>query len=69
MQLDGLKKLEQQAMATVKADFELARNAEDPRPEDLFTHAFAPTPVTEEKGEREPADRDANDRWILAVRQ
>ncbi len=57
IQLDGLKKLEQQAIARVKADFERARNADDPRPEDLTTHMFAPTPITEEKGERAPADR------------
>ena len=36
----------------VKADFEKAINAPDPTAEDLFTHAFAPTPVTEEKGNR-----------------
>jgi 2-oxoisovalerate dehydrogenase E1 component len=72
VQLDGLRKLEQQAIATVKADFELARNAEDPRPEDLFTHAFAPTPITEEKGEREPADREATvmvDCALFAIRE
>src|SRR6185295_707857 len=28
------------------------------RPEDLFIHDFAPTPVTEEKGEREPKNRE-----------
>ena len=26
--------------------------AEDPRPEDLFSHDFAPSPITEEQGER-----------------
>ena len=36
----------------VKADFEKAQLAEDPRPEDLFTHDFAPTPITEEEGEQ-----------------
>ncbi|MEZ5058762.1 MAG: thiamine pyrophosphate-dependent enzyme [Saprospiraceae bacterium] len=49
-----LKKLESEAMKTVLADFDASRNAEDPKPEDLFTHDFAPTPVTEEKGERSP---------------
>ena len=39
---------------TVKDDFEKALNAEDPSPEDLFTHDFAPTPITKETGEREP---------------
>jgi len=49
-----LQQIENEAAALVAADFEEARNAEDPRPEDLFTHDFAPTPVTEERGEREP---------------
>jgi len=38
----------------VAEDFEKARAAEDPRPEDLFTHDFAPTPVIEESGQRTP---------------
>ena len=53
-----LEELEQQAHAIVRADFELALQAEDPRPEDLFMHDFAPTPVTEEKGERTPAGKE-----------
>ncbi len=53
-----LEKIEQEAEHTVRADFEAARNAEDPRPEDLYTHDFAPTPITQESGEREPAGRD-----------
>jgi 2-oxoisovalerate dehydrogenase E1 component len=32
--------------------------AEDPRPEDLFTHDFAPTPITEETGIRVPPRED-----------
>ncbi len=53
-QLDAI---DQEAEQTVRADFEAARQAEDPRPEDLFTHDFAPTPIVEEIGQREPADR------------
>lgn len=49
-----LQQIEAEAEALVRADFAAARQAEDPRPEDLFTHDFAPTPVTEERGEREP---------------
>ncbi|MEP7265723.1 MAG: thiamine pyrophosphate-dependent enzyme [Bacteroidota bacterium] len=51
--------LEEEAYNTVRADFEKALNAEDPLPEDLFLHDFAPTPVTEEKGERSPAGKEA----------
>ncbi|MBX2929984.1 MAG: tungsten formylmethanofuran dehydrogenase [Saprospiraceae bacterium] len=53
-----LETIEQEAEQTVRADFEAARRAEDPRPEDLYTHDFAPTPITEETGEREPAGRE-----------
>jgi 2-oxoisovalerate dehydrogenase E1 component len=51
-----LKKLEGEARKLVEADYERAKAAEDPRPEDLYTHDFAPTPITEEQGEREPAN-------------
>ncbi len=49
-----LNKLEKQAIEEVKRDFERAKTAEDPKPEDLFTHDFAPTPITEESGTRSP---------------
>lgn len=49
-----LKRIEQEARKTVAEDFEKARNAEDPHPEDLYPHDFAPTPILEETGEREP---------------
>jgi 2-oxoisovalerate dehydrogenase E1 component len=48
--------IENQAKTTVLADFEAAQQAENPRAEDLFTHDFAPTPILEERGEREPAN-------------
>ena len=72
LQLDGLKQIEQKAIARVKADFERARAAEDPTPADLTTHMFAPTPVTEEKGERAPADREPTvmvDSALFAIRE
>ena len=50
-----LAKIEKEARAKVEEDYNRALQAEDPRPEDLFTHDFAPTPITEEKGERTPA--------------
>ncbi len=49
-----LQTAENEALATVLADFAEARNSPDPLPEDLFLHDFAPTPITEEHGEREP---------------
>ncbi|MEO1436077.1 MAG: thiamine pyrophosphate-dependent enzyme [Bacteroidota bacterium] len=54
----AINQIETEARETVQADFELAQQAEDPRPEDLFTHDFAPTEITEERGVREPADRE-----------
>lgn len=52
---DDLVEAERVARMRVRDDFEKAMAAEDPRPADLFTHAFAPTTVTEEFGERSPA--------------
>ncbi len=49
-----IQTIENSAKAKVQADFEKAQLAEDPSPEDLFTHDFAPTPITEEVGERNP---------------
>ncbi len=53
-----ITKLEDDALVKVKADYDKALAAEDPRPEDLFTHDFAPTPITQEKGERNPERQD-----------
>lgn len=51
---ENLQLIENEALATVLADFDEAKNSPDPTPEDLFTHDFAPTEITEERGEREP---------------
>lgn len=51
---EELDKIEAEAIETVKTDFERAKAAEDPRPEDLLEHVWAPTPITEEQGERTP---------------
>lgn len=53
-----IDEIEKQAMAKVQADYDKAVLAEDPKPEDLFTHDFAPTPITEETGERNPQRED-----------
>jgi 2-oxoisovalerate dehydrogenase E1 component len=49
-----LKRIESKAKEKVSADFEKARAAADPTPSDLYTHAFAPTPITTEQGIRQP---------------
>jgi 2-oxoisovalerate dehydrogenase E1 component len=51
---EEIKNIEQNAVAKVQADFDKAQQAEDPLPEDLFTHDFALTPITEEVGDRNP---------------
>jgi 2-oxoisovalerate dehydrogenase E1 component len=53
-----VKKIEDDSIEEVKMDFIHALKAEDPKPEDLFTHDFAPTTVIEEKGVREPEGAD-----------
>ena len=49
-----IKIIEKTILSSVQQDLIKAQNAEDPAPKDLFTHDFAPTPITEEKGERTP---------------
>ncbi|HET6245837.1 MAG: tungsten formylmethanofuran dehydrogenase [Bacteroidetes bacterium] len=53
-----LSSIENAAKEKVNGDYQKALKAEDPRPEDLFDHDFAPTPVTEEKGNRCPAGKE-----------
>lgn len=55
---EEIKGIENSSKNAVESAFELALQAEDPRPEDLFTHDFVPTPITEEVGERSPKEND-----------
>jgi len=55
---EEIESIEILAKKKVQTDFEKALLAEDPKPEDLFTHDFAPTPITEEIGERSPKGND-----------
>jgi 2-oxoisovalerate dehydrogenase E1 component len=64
--------IENKAKEQVAKDYELALAEEDPRPEDLTTHMFAPTSVTQEKGERTPAGKDKTvmvDSALFAIRE
>jgi 2-oxoisovalerate dehydrogenase E1 component len=47
-----LEQIEKEAVASVAADFAKACAAPDPDPATIEKHVFAPTPVTEEKGQR-----------------
>ncbi|MGV8993853.1 MAG: alpha-ketoacid dehydrogenase subunit alpha/beta [Flavobacterium sp.] len=51
---EEIDSIETKAKKTVAEDYLKALAAEDPEPSDLFTNDFAPTPITEEKGERNP---------------
>jgi len=56
----------------VDEEYDKAINAEDPSPESIQDHIFAPTPITEEKGERSPAGKKKTvmvDSALFAVRE
>lgn len=46
--------IEKEVLELVTADFSRAMEAEDPRPDDIYKHDYAPTPVLQESGVREP---------------
>ena len=53
-----LEEIKSQAVEYVKESYASALKDPDPTPEDLYTHDFAPTPITEEKGTRAPDDAE-----------
>lgn len=64
--------IEAEVRKTVDSDYEKALHAEDPTPESVQDFIFAPTPVTEEKGEREPKGKKKTvmvDSALFAVRE
>lgn len=70
--IDELKQIEAEAKSLVEADYKRALAAEDPRPEDVMLHEFAPTPVTEEKGKRSPEGKQPTvmvDSALFAIRE
>ncbi|MGB0863831.1 MAG: alpha-ketoacid dehydrogenase subunit alpha/beta [Saprospiraceae bacterium] len=68
----SLTKIENKVAKIVQAELEKAIKADEPTSEDLFTNAFAPTPITEELGERAPSDKEATvmvDSALFAIRE
>ena len=64
--------IEAEMRKLVDTEYEKALNAEDPDPASLRDHIFAPTPVTEEKGERSPKGKKKTvmvDSALFAVRE
>jgi 2-oxoisovalerate dehydrogenase E1 component len=67
-----LTEIQENAKALVAADYLRAEAAEDPSPSQLMDHIFAPTPITEEKGERAPKDKQPTvmvDSALFAIRE
>jgi len=49
-----IAEIEENSRVVVLGSYSKARASEDPKPEDLFTNDFAPTPITKEVGNRSP---------------
>lgn len=67
-----LQQIEKEAADLVAADFAKAMAAAEPDPATVEDHVFAPTPVTEEKGERSPAGAEKIimvDAALFAIRE
>ena len=67
-----LSEIYNNAKQLVLSDYNKALKAEDPNPEDLFSHDFAPTPVLEEKGDREPKNKEPTvmvDSALFAIKE
>ena len=67
-----LDEVEKNTKQKVQEHYQMALAAEDPHIEDLFGHEFAPTPITEEKGEREPLGKEKTvmvDSALFAIRE
>lgn len=72
VEVTEIDQIEKEIYDLVQSDFEKACAAEDPKPEDLYSHVFAPTPITEEKGNRTPEGKDKTvmvDSALFAIRE
>jgi 2-oxoisovalerate dehydrogenase E1 component len=64
--------IESEVRKIVDSEYEKAINSADPTPESVTDFIFAPTPITEEKGEREPKGKKKTvmvDSALFAVRE
>jgi 2-oxoisovalerate dehydrogenase E1 component len=64
--------LEAKVRKEIDAAYDAALNAPDPETSSIQDHIFAPTPITEEKGEREPAGKKKTvmvDSALFAMRE
>ena len=69
---EEIKQIEKEAAELVAGDFAKAVASPEPDPSTIEDHVFAPTPVTEEKGERNPAGAEKIimvDAALFAIRE
>ncbi len=67
-----LKEIESLSELKIEREYKKALAAEEPKPEDIFNFTFAPTPITEEKGERSPKGKQPTvmvDSALFAIRE
>lgn len=67
-----ITEIEAEIKLLIDNEYDKALIAEDPSPESVLDHIFAPTPVTEEKGERAPMGKKKTvmvDSALFAVRE
>lgn len=55
---NSLAKIDKAAIQSIQEDFNQAVASEDPELSEVLNHEFAPTPITEERGERSPKGKD-----------
>ena len=55
---EALDRIVEEADRLVKEDYQKALAAEDPGPDDLYPHAYSPTPIVEESGNRCPDGKE-----------
>jgi len=53
-----LENIREEAIVYIQSQFDKAVAADEPKPEQLWEHEFAPTPITEEKGVRAPDGKE-----------
>lgn len=69
---EEIETIEKEILTKIETHLHEAIAQEDPLPSDLFTHDFAPTPITEEQGERSPKGNEEKvmvDCALLAIEE
>jgi 2-oxoisovalerate dehydrogenase E1 component len=69
---EEIKAIEEESVKIVEEEYQRALLAEEPDPNDLTKHEFAPTPITEERGNRAPKGKQPTvmvDAALFAIRE